>query len=60
MPKPQTTAILSAVAWALLACVVLLGVVRTTGHPLADYDFSTGTVRCGVAGLSTSCGSVTP
>lgn len=32
----------------------------SAGHPLADFDFSTGTVRCAVAGLSTSCGSVTP
>lgn len=60
MAKPQTSAILAAVTWALLALVVVLGVVRTTGHPLADYDFGTGQVRCGVAGLSTSCGSSAP
>lgn len=59
MAKPQISAVLAAVTWVLLAIVLLLAVVRT-GHPLGDFDYSTGLVRCGVAGLSPSCGSVVP
>ena len=27
-------------------------------HPHDDFNFGTGLIRCGVAGVSTTCGSV--
>ena len=48
------------VIWTLLVLIGAVLVVQSRGSPLADYDFGEGTVRCGVAGLSTSCGSVAP
>ena len=48
------------VIWTLLVLIGAVLVVQSRGNPLGDYDFGTGLVRCGVAGLSTSCGSVAP
>lgn len=48
----------------ICALAILLAVevafLASNGVTLADFDFSTGMVRCGVAGLGTSCGSVAP
>lgn len=40
--------------------VVEIAFLRSNGVTLADFDFGSGLVRCGVAGLSTSCGSLAP
>ena len=41
----------------ILGLLVLLQHIRHRS-PLADYDFTTGLVKCAVGGLTVSCGSV--
>lgn len=40
----------------VVALLLLLAVI--TGPFVSDYDFGEGRMRCGVAGLTPSCGSI--
>ena len=54
----MTEGTLMRIIYTLLVLVLAGLVMRHASDPAGDFDFSTGVVRCGVAGLSASCGSV--